>query len=69
MAVIGPSKALDLGGVVKKSSEEREERHKAVAEWISMTIQSMAHIFLRLIFFEDQTRHRKTKYTDRKSVV
>lgn len=54
MAVIGPSKALDLGGVVKKSSEEREERHKAVA--------SMAYIFLRLIFSEDQTRHRKTIY-------
>ena len=30
-----PSKGLDLGRVVENSLEEREERHQAVATWIS----------------------------------
>jgi len=30
-----PSKAFDLGRVVENSLEEREERHRAVAAWIS----------------------------------
>ncbi|KAF8888723.1 hypothetical protein CPB84DRAFT_1684086 [Gymnopilus junonius] len=32
-----PSKCLDLGRVVENSLEEREERHRAVATWISTT--------------------------------
>ena len=30
-----PSMAFDLGRVVENSLEEREERHRAVAKWIS----------------------------------
>ncbi len=33
-----PSKALDLGRDVENSKEEGEERHRAVAEWISKTV-------------------------------
>ncbi|KAF9048270.1 hypothetical protein BDZ89DRAFT_1057849 [Hymenopellis radicata] len=33
-----PSKALDLGRDVENSLEEREERHRAVAKWISKTV-------------------------------
>ncbi|KAF9048271.1 hypothetical protein BDZ89DRAFT_1057850 [Hymenopellis radicata] len=33
-----PSKALDLGRDVENSLEEREERHRAVAKWISKTM-------------------------------
>jgi len=33
-----PSLGLDLGRVVENSLEEREERHRAVAAWISTTM-------------------------------
>jgi hypothetical protein len=33
-----PSLVLDLGRVMKNSLEEREERHRAVATWISKTV-------------------------------